>query len=95
VARFYEKDRRLSKEALTAEAKALQLRRQRQLIRDRLRVLKDREMRNIAELEINEIITKNIRVILSLGILNSPSPRFSSFLNPALLDSQNKNPITP
>jgi hypothetical protein len=87
IARLHEKDRRLFKGALAAETKALRLRRQRQLIRDRFRVLRNYKMRNIAELEINEIITKDIRVILFLKALNSLSPRSSSFLNPTFLDS--------
>jgi hypothetical protein len=94
VARFHEKNRRLSKETLTAEVKIFRLRRQKQLIRDRLRALKDCKIRNIAELKIDEMIAENIRVIFSLKTLNSPSPRSSSFLNPTFLNSQNKNPIT-
>src|SRR5450432_1060784 len=63
MARLYKENRRLSKRALAAEIKTLKFRRQRQLIRDRFQTLKDREIRNIAELEINEMIVKNIGII--------------------------------
>jgi hypothetical protein len=86
MAQFHEKDRRLSKRALAAEVKALRLHRQKQLIRDRLRVLKNRKMRNITKLEIDEMVTKDIEVILTLKTLNFFSPRFFFFLNPALLN---------
>jgi hypothetical protein len=86
VARLHEKDRRFFEGVLAAEAKALRLRRQRQLIRDRLRALKNCEMRNIAELEVDEMIAENIEIILFLEALNSSSPRSSSFFNSALLD---------
>jgi hypothetical protein len=35
------------------------------------------------------------REIILLKALNSPSPRFSSFLDPAFLNFQSKNLITP
>src|SRR5450432_3310345 len=64
VARFYEKDRRFFKGVLAVEIKAFRLYRQRQLIRDRLRVLGNYKMRNIIKLKINEMIAEDIRVIL-------------------------------
>jgi hypothetical protein len=63
--------------------------------------LRRRENQNILELEVDEMLTDSITVmeglemdefvatiiegIILLRALNSPSPRFSSFLNPALL----------
>jgi hypothetical protein len=65
----------------------------------KLRKLNRREKQNILELEINKImadgaVEKNGQLFI-LKAFNSPSPRSFSFLNPALLDSQNRNPVTP
>jgi hypothetical protein len=68
-------------------------------MKSKLRAISDRELQNIQKIEIDKlissimtgkIIVKNIKKIISLKILNSPSPRSSSFLNLTLLDSPNK-----
>ena len=48
----------LNKQAFEASAKVLRLKKQKQLIRQRMRALVDREARNIAELEIDELMAE-------------------------------------
>jgi tRNA(Ile)-lysidine synthase TilS/MesJ len=94
--RLFKKKKRLASEIAAAYAKTTRLRKQHRAVMKKLRDLGNREDRNILELKINKIIISDLpeisqdRVIL-LETLNSPSPRFSSFLNPALLDSPNRN----
>jgi hypothetical protein len=62
----------------------------------KLRDLNSRKNRNILKLEIDETIISNLpkisrKGVTSLKALNSPSPRFSSFINPALLGSPNRS----
>ena len=83
------------KTAREAEAKVARLRKQRRLLLKRMKELGDREAQNIFELECDEMVSGTGEGVVSSGALNSPSPRSSSFLDPALLDSQNRNPATP
>jgi hypothetical protein len=88
--------------ALEADAAIIRLQRQRRLVEDKLRAISNRELRNIQEIEIDELISgviiEKVDKMLSetpvkpAEILNPFSPRSSSFLNFALLGSPNKIP---
>jgi hypothetical protein len=60
-----------------------------------MRELENRENQNILNLKINKIISDlpeiSQKKIILLKALNFSSPRFSSFFNPALLNSPNKS----
>jgi hypothetical protein len=56
------------------------------LFKKKRRDLDARELRNIEKFKIDEIVSKEVKVSFILEILNSFSPRFSSFLNPAFLN---------
>jgi hypothetical protein len=99
---FFAKATQAKTEAAAALARANRYSKQRRLALRRLKELGQREDQNILELEIDEMITEGLpdpldgfEGVVSSGALNSPSPRSSSFLDPALLDSQNRNPVSP
>jgi hypothetical protein len=93
--------------AAQALAKANRYIKQRRLALKRIKELGYRENQNILELEVDEILTDSAAVVKDLEInefvviviegvilskaLNSPSPRSSSFLNPALLGSPSRS----
>jgi hypothetical protein len=90
----------IRRKAQEADAALFRLRKQRRALQKRLRSIGDRELENILNLEINELLSN--RQLPTLKALNSPSPRPSSFtaliggerfINPflRLLDSPNRN----
>jgi hypothetical protein len=56
--RLAAQERHLTEEALAAEAKAMRLRKQRRLVRKKLRDLGDKEMQNILDLEMEEALAE-------------------------------------
>jgi hypothetical protein len=88
--RFFKKKERFIFEIAAAYAKIIRFRKQYRAVIKKLRDLGSREDRNILELEIDEVIINDLSEVLQEGIillkiLNFLSPRFFSFLNPALL----------
>jgi hypothetical protein len=93
--------------AAQALIKANRYTKQRRLALKRIKELKRRKNQNILELKMDKILTDNAAVVGGLemdefiiiiiegvilsGALNSLSPRFSFFFNPAFLDSPNKS----
>jgi hypothetical protein len=97
--------------AAQALAKANRYTKQRRLALKRIKELGRREDQNILELEMDEMLTDGAAVVeglemdelvataaegvISSGALNSPSPRSSSFLDPALLGSPDRSVEVP
>ena len=79
---------KLAQEMMEAEAKLLRLRKQRRLLQKKRRALGARELQNVEELEIDEMMTEGVEIfegdgqLPAPGALNSPSPRPSSFTVP-------------
>jgi hypothetical protein len=91
--RLLRKKKRLTSEIAAIYAKTTRFRKQHRAIIKKLRDLDNRENRNILELKIDEILSKI--PVKSAEILNLFSPRSSSFLNPALLNSPGKTLTEP
>ena len=94
--RLLKKEKRLASEITAAYTKITRLRKQHRTVIKKLRDLGSRENRNILKLEINKAMVNNLSEILQKEVilsktLNSPSPRFFSFLNPALLGSPGRS----
>jgi hypothetical protein len=94
--RFLKEKERLASEIAAVYTKITRFRKQYRAVIKKLRDLGNREDRNILELKINEIMISDLPEILQkkiilLEILNSPSPRFSFFFNPAFLGSSDKS----
>jgi hypothetical protein len=53
--------------------------------------LKNRKIKNVLNLEMNELTADIIKGIVLLKIFNSFLPRAFSYFNPAFLDSPNKS----
>jgi hypothetical protein len=62
-------------------------------VKKKLRVFNDRELQNIHEIEINEILSRAL--VKPAEILNPFSLRFSSFFDFALLGFPDRTPIEP
>jgi hypothetical protein len=89
VERLFKEEERLASEIAAVYAKASRLRKQYRNVMKKLRDLGSREDRNILNLKIDELIAEKAlpgSFNASLEVFNSPSPRFFSFFNPALLD---------
>lgn len=91
--RLHSQEQKLAEEALAAEAKTIRLRKQRRLIQKKLRDMGDREMKNILDLEMDEMLLG--APIEPAEVLNPSSPRSPSFLDPALLGSPDRTPAEP
>jgi hypothetical protein len=100
VERFFKEEKRLISEIAAIYAKITRLRKQYRVIMKKLRDLGNRKDRNILEFKMDEIMISNLsemlqkRIIL-LEILNSLSPRSSSFFNSALLGFPGKSVKVP
>jgi tRNA(Ile)-lysidine synthase TilS/MesJ len=98
--RLFKEKKRLASEIAATYAKTTRLRKQYRAIMKKLRDLGSREDRNILELEMNEVMVSDLlemsqKGVISSGALNSPSPRFSFFLDPALLGSPGRSVKVP
>jgi hypothetical protein len=93
--RLLRQKKELFDKAMEAKAKATRFAKQHRLVVRKLRELDRREEQNILELEIDEIMADGaVEVdgfvaaategVISSGALNSPSPRSSSFIDPAV-----------
>jgi hypothetical protein len=95
IERLYQADNRLLKkmadarrQAQKADARLFRLRQQRRLLQKKLRDIRDKKMRNIINLKIDEILSE--APAKPAKILNPFSSRSSSFFNLALLNSPGK-----
>jgi hypothetical protein len=106
IERLLRQKKKFFDKAIKAKAKITRFAKQYKLIMQKLRELDRREKQNILKLKINEIMAnravKENRQLLTLKVLNSPSPRSFSFTVPVigkgstnpflrLLNSLNKN----